>query len=148
MCSKCVSPTQEQHANKARCGHGYYQEFRKLKTPPCPRCNPHLYPLEPELVSFALVLIANKRTATRPKLRDRRNSFVFAPEATVEPGRYRCWCCGEVKPLTHEHFRRAASKKTGFQGRCKKCDNKLKTKKRRGESRVGIDLLLAAGVAL
>lgn len=150
MCSKCVSPTQDTSANKARCGHGYYQEFAKLKTPPCPRCHPHLYPLERELASFALVLIANKRTATRPRprMRDRRNSIVFVAEATVEPGMYRCWCCGKVKPLGADNFRRDASKSTGFQSRCKKCDNGLKTRKRRGEARVGVDLLLAAGVVL
>jgi hypothetical protein len=55
----------------------------------------------------------------------------FEATGTVEPGRYRCWKCREVKDLTPANFCRQASKKTGFVSRCKSCDNKLKTEKRR-----------------
>lgn len=138
------SPTQEHHDKKARCSHGYYRNARELKTPRCPTCDPMSYSLDKDHASYALALIALRHTVARR----RTEAGKFEAEATVAPGMYRCWCCGEVKPLDPDHFRRAASKATGFQGRCKSCDNKRKTDKRQGKPRPGIEALLAVGVTL
>lgn len=34
-----------------------------------------------------------------------------------------CRRCGKSKPLDDQHFYRSATSSTGFQSRCKKCDN-------------------------
>jgi len=132
------SPTQVT-ATLIRCGHGYYVEHRKHRSPPCPTCNPLVYSLDKELSSYALALLAMR--AQRPK----NDCGKFQPTASVSPGEYRCWCCREVKPLDAEHFRRDSTKSTGFQSRCKACDNSLKTAKRRGECKPGALLLMAVG---
>jgi hypothetical protein len=76
----------------------------------------------------------------------------FEPEATVEAGKHRCWCCREVFPLTTDYFWRATTprcaKSSGFQGCCKKCQNKRKTAKRRGDTRPGVQALVEVGVQL
>ncbi len=48
----------------------------------------------------------------------------------AEPARTkRCWCCGDFKPVTTEHFHRHGAEPDGFQRICKECrrrDAKLK----------------------
>ena len=127
-----------------RCEHGYYLHARDLGTPKCRTCDPMSARLEADEISFSLALLALRRV----KLRLRTGKGQYPAEATPKPGYYRCWCCREEYPLDCHHFRRAPSKATGFQGRCKWCDNKLKTKKRRGEPRPGVQALLDEGVRL
>lgn len=148
VCQSLHSPTQETNSKTARCDHGYYRHARELKTPRCPTCDPMSYALDKDQTSYALALLALQKHALRAK----SDKGQFAAEATVAPGMHRCWKCRGVFPLTEEYFWRAktrkCAKKTGFQGCCKKCQNKRKTGKRQGRPRPGVEALLAVGVQL
>lgn len=137
-------PESEEIDCHSRCEHGYYLKARELAAPTCRTCHPFSARLKPSEASYSLALLALQRVKTRL----RTGKGQFPAEATVAPGWYRCWCCREAYPLDHHHFRRAPSKATGFQGRCKGCDNKLKNNKRRGDPRPGIQALLDVGVRL
>lgn len=118
------TPTQgtRRHSG-ARCTHGFLEELAI-----CPHCHPMPEPrTRDELVAYLAEL------AHRQYLRGRRidPKGRFEPEATVATGKYRCWCCRVEQPLDEEHFRKAESKSTGFQSRCKLCDNRLHDQRRR-----------------
>lgn len=144
MVRNLSSPPRDTCAELVRCEHGYYLRARELGTPTCRTCHPFSARLEKDETSFSLALLALRRV----KLRLRTGKGQFPAEATVQPGHYRCWKCREVYPLDAKHFRHAPSKRTGFQSRCKWCDNKLKTAKRQGKPRPGVQALLDEGVRL
>jgi hypothetical protein len=148
VCQIASTPTQDHRDSRTRCPHGYYRNARQLGTPRCRTCDPMAHSLEPQETSYALALLALKRTSKRVKSPNGQ----FAPEATVAPGMHRCWRCRGVFPATEEYFWRATTKlcakKTGLQGCCKKCQNRRKTEKRRGDPRPGVQALLDVGVRL
>lgn len=75
-------------------------------------------------VSQVLQLLAIRQM----RVKNQRGQF----EATATKDGLRwCWKGQHWVPLDAQHFHRAASKRTGFQDRCKKCDNRLKSEKRR-----------------
>jgi hypothetical protein len=94
-------------------------------------------PLTKDEIEIALRLMAHARDEGRPK--DALGRYLAT--SVVEPGMCRCWRCREVLPLDEGHFRRAASKATGFQSRCKRCDNRMRTGRRGGYFRAGVALV-------
>lgn len=105
----------------SRCRHGFLEELRI-----CPHCFDMPEPRTREELTAYLAELAKERYPTRP-----REAGRFLPVALVGTGLYRCWCCGQILPLDSSHFRRAASKATGYQTRCKACDNRLHDQRRR-----------------
>jgi hypothetical protein len=148
VCQNSHSPTQENRDDRTRCPHGYYVHARKLGTPRCRTCDPMSQPLEGQYISYALALLALRNAKGRGRRRNLKGSLVFDSEATVGPGEYRCWRCRKVLPLDDEHFRRQASKATGHVSRCKPCDNALRSARRRGDTRPGVQALIDVGVRL
>lgn len=113
MLSQSESPTQERkRIPLTRCECGYYVHAEELGEPRCPRHDPVI-----------IVRIHKERREVR------LDNGRFAPIGTVRPGFYECWRCGLVKPL--DDFYPASSKRNGRQSRCKKCDNSMKTARRR-----------------
>jgi Zn finger protein HypA/HybF involved in hydrogenase expression len=123
------TPTQDTSASHSfpRCEHGYYVESRELHTPRCPMCDPIQEPWTKEEVKVLL----RRRAMSQVVNRKRTIAGRFERLYPVPEGEQRCWCCGDTFPADHDHFRRAASKTSGLQTRCKKCDNKRKTIRRR-----------------
>lgn len=136
-----VNPTQERQVDRTRCPHGYYLHARELGTPRCEMCHRDSFPLDARRTRDALALIAIKHGLERRRTDEGR----FPPEASVAPGVYRCWCCRRVLPLDEKHFRRAASKATGYQTRCKQCDNAQRFRRRQGLEGAGVRALQEAG---
>jgi len=98
-------------------------------------------PLTKDETEIALRLMAHARDEGRPK--DTLGRYLAT--SVVEPGKCRCWRCREVLPLDEEHFRRATSKATGFQSRCKRCDNRMRAGRRGGYFREGVALVRGVG---
>ena len=131
MFISATSPTQDTSAGHSlhnpRCEHGYYVEARTMKTPRCPACDPIPEPWTPDEVKSLL----RRRAMSQIGKRTRAITGRFERLFPVPDGHQRCWRCKDVHPLDHEHFRHDKGKPSGFQTRCKKCDNGLKTSKRR-----------------
>jgi hypothetical protein len=149
MCENSSSPTHDAAQSlHVRCPHGYYLDAKQIGTPRCRSCDPMSQHLEPEYVSYSLALLAFRNSAERP----RTDKGKFVGTSTVEPGKCRCWRCGEVFPLNNEHFARQTTKKcaapNGFVKRCKKCDNRMRYLRRYGHHRPGVQALLDVGVRL
>jgi hypothetical protein len=114
-----------------RCEHGFLVELSI-----CPTCNPSPRLITPTQIGLVLSMLAARQH------RRRLGTGRFAALRT-EAGEYICWACRQPKPLTAEFFFRCMSKAHGFQDRCKKCDNLIKTLKRKGLNYEQIQLELA-----
>jgi hypothetical protein len=126
-----------------RCDHGF---LRELKT--CPKCftSPSMKGFN--RVSQVLQLLALKQV----RVKSQKGKFEPVASRMLEETpegfpllEYHCWRCKRWFLLTSENFRRAASKATGFQTRCKLCDNSLKTEKKRAP-RIEIERYASVGM--
>lgn len=126
-----VDPTQHEcfRHRVIRCEHGYMVEAQI-----CPTCFPSPRCEDPEEISETLHELAKEQNRVRTK-EGRFKQIRF----------YRCWGCKQPKPMDEKHFRRCASKATGFQTRCKWCDNRIKTLKRQKKTREQIREELSRG---
>lgn len=79
-------------------------------------------------MSQVLSFLARHQTRRKDPVSGRFASFAaMAPE----PGKLWCWKCKGWK--LESEFRRDTTKRTGRQTRCKTCDNRLKTEKRKAQ---------------